>query len=381
MNILIHTHNNHEKVSRLLNSIVDRHLTRASVTVVDGSNIESILAANKQYCHNLAKQNKLLRILYADQSVWGRIRSQLINSGRFSQGFCNLLLSNNLLGHVQTGEVRNICSVLALLPDQDKSILKLDDDMVILPDTNLDASDADLEGLYLAGSPDFSRLEWIQFYRTIVDPQEYSPDNYVYKVANKLSIDERLLILESYTDLVDSTRNLSSQNLGLFPHREEISGGAYKVKSSILTRSLFPRWYEEDWYWFNNVSPLCVTNFCSTSVLHAAGKKHVLDFEELRKEELGKIQTLPLRTTPELTPDVLSSFISDRLDLVTEEMSRFDMIFDDGIAKQIMTILYDLRDYLTKLDVSKLLAHHANFVEHNTIWQRESQVLSNVLDF
>lgn len=390
MIISIHTYNNHLKLRRLLLSIANcPSLSSAKIYVIDGSSDKTIQLHNHELSKKLSLQGKL-EINYVNQKVWNKIRSQIINTKVFSKKFQEILMSNNLFKDSHVSDMRNITSIIALtFEGKSDMMIKLDDDMVFPKEFKLNNKKSDLIGIPIYGSPDFSRLEWLQFYRKNISFDSQKDERYTTLVTEKIGNGKSRSLIKDYSDLYirDDERKLNSKYNLAYPSREEISGGAYAIKIKLLSLSLSPKWYEEDWYYFKIIRKHVTPSENSLNIGHIASNKNILNIDRMKSEEEGKIITHPLRRVDNLTRDVIQEYVKLRSQLIGSELIKFrelserfrDNPFLYKQIKEIINMLSMLETYVENIDIQTLLKKHESFLLENEIWAKESIKLSGLI--
>lgn len=382
MIISIHTHNNEIKIKTLMDSIlVCPSLSNSIKIIVDCSSKPGVIGKNFHAYSSLAP-----KILYVNQDKWEKIRKKISEHKNLNKDFIGLLNSVNLNGKKRnTPEARNVSAVLTLLlSSKNSSYFKLDDDMVIYENFKLPKNTKNLIGLELEGCPDFSRLEWIELYKKlmllIISGYE-EETHYIDKFAKSWKIEEICSLISEYTNF--DTRSLAkSMYPARFPQRFELSGGAYISKVTNLAKCMYPSWYEEDWFWFQVVRKINKIIFDKNSVFHKAGTKRILKQDELEKEEMGKILTLPLRRSKKVNIGTVEKYIDHRIDMVDKDLYSFNHIYKSKLPKNIKFQVKDITEHLESLKTflknihpSKIVNEYDHFLEQNKIWQEQSEKL------
>ncbi len=172
----------------------------------------------------------------------------------------------------------------------------LDDDMIAprtfkLDETLLKSRKQVLGQIGIRGSPDLSRLEWVEYYLKISAPHLPANSDYVNHLFSMLNGSSEA-VLSSFTDLAQEKKAAPVQR-SFVPSREELSGGAFVCSNALISVSLFPSWFDEDWFWFEMARyETGITQKDAGAVLyHNASKKKILMPAALEFEEDGKLLT------------------------------------------------------------------------------------------
>lgn len=391
----IHIHNNNKKFKRLLKSIVKNKNLQINnkLIVVDGSSHKNKCENNEKICDEFSQKQNLL---YINQDKWDKIRYFLANKTTLDVRFIRLLYSINLnKNEWNTPEARNVSSVVTLLVSSINDIvLKLDDDMIVTQDLRIPENISKLIGIKITGCPDFSRLEWIQLYSKSLLKLKAKQKNkngyeYIDKFAQEWKDEEIFSLINQYTNLITPLIWKINKNIHplIFSQRDELSGGAYLTIVHYLTRAMFPPWYEEDWFWFKSVRKNLDISFVSSGIIHKASKKTILNMSALKKEELGKILTLPLRYTNKLTVEIINEYIHYRIGIMEKYIYLFNQTnFNKDPSggtfyqvKAVVNYLGKLRDFLVSIDPKQIIYQYHNFKKSETVWINESRKLIGLL--
>jgi len=225
----------------------------------------------------------------------------------------------------------------------------------------------------ILGSPDLSRLEWIELYLKTRNPKLKSNNKYVEKIYSVCGKNSNIII-KKYTNLkTQKTKNTSL----ILPQRNELSGGAFIISNRLLGKVLFSNWFDEDWQFFDKYRNSFKVKEIETKieVFHKSKKKKILNKSKLIFEEKGKIMTNYFKEHGErFKTDYLLRIINKRISILKEISEKFKKIGNKNITdKFILDHLKFLINYLKKAytieiidEMKKFHSIERRFLKHRT---------------
>ncbi len=219
----------------------------------------------------------------------------------------------------------------------------------------------------IQGSPDLSRLEWIELYLKIKSPESEIRNDYIEEIY-KLCKHKTENIIKNYTDLLPEFKD----EVVLFPQREELSGGAFFCCNSLLERGLFSNWFDEDWLWFENCRKTYNARVINSGfkIFHKSKIKSILIRKQLIFEEKGKIMTALLKDYSSINlRDKIEEIISKRVRLINKIYDDFDNLNNkNSLDRKIIKELIDLSLKVKNIDRKDLLKKIKEFKEKNELY-------------
>lgn len=356
-----------------------------AVVIVDDSSSTETRALNKQTAESLFGA----RTLYVDATNWPEIADAYVLPRLKRPEQFDLVRAIRLgVPEWNTESTRNVGQIISVIFLKEYPLaLNLDDDMI--PPGGLFplrlAQQRSLHGMKINGSPDYSRFEWVQHYVRCIAmrygrPIPARPSLYVQAVMGCMDYRQIVGLLVKYSDFVCADAPDGSNGLHRFPQRSEfISGGAYLSAVGNAAVSMFPGWYDEDWFWFDAVQRhmAAPANFLDVEITHEPRHKKVLLRKFMEFEERGRILTAVVRdargraVSGEQVEEALlrrAAYIADELDFV-EQVACVEM--ESVERKQVQAArerLLQLIEFLKAESSAAYVSQIANFTRRNQIW-------------
>ena len=368
--LVVHTKNNFSNVNAFVQSVNEMISGNISLLVVDDSSENQSIKANSELHFTLGKK------IHIHKHNWQLLRDQLRSVPELKSHA--RFIDSLELGTKKwnTGNARSIGYIIASMLRPEK-IFFFDDDMIF--DRELDMEtlpESSLLAFKLKGSPDFSRLEWIQLFIKTQDSNAKILSSYVEKVFQKCGASQSQQLLLMFTDL---SRGETEGEQILCPAREEMSGGSYGIISSLLAEAHFPNCYEEDWIWFHEIKTSGFEEtYINYHVVHDAGIKHILDQDALLREEIGKIQNEVIRIYKEPSPKNIQKILFSRKETLEKILLKLESLEKNT---QVNDIIQKLRDLTTKLDLidcDRLSGKLHAYYEKNKEWRQIITALKQI---
>ena len=158
------------------------------------------------------------------------------------------------------------------------------------------------------------------------------------------------------------------------PNRNELSGGAFIVSTSIFKSCSFPSWFDEDWFWFDKIRTIASTNQDNTNIkiLHNSDKKVILDLDCLKFEEDGKILTNSLKNGNKAIQESVNKqidFVLYKLNYIQETL--WNIKSKNGTDERIQYHLKQLYEYIKNKNASYYISEIDKFNYFNNNWITE----------
>lgn len=392
--LVVCTKNAPEQLQRLLASARQTGRGPAPpVVVIDDSSSPEARALNRRAAESLPGG----RALYVDAAAWEEMAAESVLP-RLRRPEHAALVGAMRLGVPEwnTENARNIGQLVSVVfLKGHAAALNLDGDMVLPRDffPLRVGRDRPLRGIRITGCPDYSRFEWLQHYARTVAMRylPHAPSRhtlYVEAVMGGMSRAQAALMLSRYSDFeVTADADDSPNGLFRFPQRREfISGGAYLSSIANASVSMFPGWYDEDWFWVDAVQRATggAAPFLDAEMSHEPGRKRVLLREFMEFEERGRILTAVVREAggPSVTAARVgealrrrAAFVADELDFVRRLAG---VRLEPAEREQVEAVLARLRQLIELLAAESpeaYVAQIAAFARQNRLWSEVVAVL------
>lgn len=355
------------------------------VVVIDDSSSPETRALNRRTAETLSGA----RPLYVDATAWAEIADAYVLPRLKRPEQFDLVRAIRLgVSEWNTESTRNIGQIISILFLMEYPLaLNLDDDMVV-PGTLFPLQVAPYRSLYgikLNGSPDYSRFEWVQHYVRSMAMRYGRPIHarhplYVKTIMGGMCYEQAVGLLVKYSDFACADAPDGSNGLHRFPQRSEfISGGAYLSAIGNAAISMFPSWYDEDWFWFDAVQRATGASaaFLDAEMTHEARRKKVLLRNFMEFEERGRILTAVVReaggrevTTARVAEALRrrTAFIADELDFIGQladvEMETIERTQVEAARARLLQLI----EFLKAESSAAYVAQIASFMRRNHLW-------------
>jgi len=358
-NIIIPTRDRPNNIIKIIKNIGDLNLSPEYIIIIDDSRNEM----NSIHLEKIINSSKKIRIKLLNKKnvnhLFKNKKTSYIGLGKRGHNLGNARNLGLIYSFVLSGY-----NVINLLIDDD---MELNESIKHILDINPKNTLAKIE---LGGSPDLSRLEWIQFFLKSNKPSILIKNSYINKLVKVL--DKRsFLLLNKYTDLkIPSIK----KNLDIIriPQREELSGGCCVFSSNLILLDLFPNWFDEDWCLFDKLRRNHHVKIIKSkiNVCHNSLKKNILNLDLMLFEERGKILTNALKKMNLLrikkfdTKKLLILEIMERIEIINSVILVADHSLQNNLFKRkILNKLLDLKREVQKLDPNDLLEEIEKFID------------------
>ena len=389
--IVVHAWNDAQKLSRILTSIAANRSARdVPVLVVDNSSSASLGAtvATAQRANTFHIDRRILR----------RVMRQLANGplAAMAEGeaFGDLIRLGRGAFTIHDGKNAAMAMVRLFFPAI-THVLHVDDDLVfprtfVLPDGPFPS----LTAIAVSGSPDLCRLEWLELYLgCLAKRADVSdgprPPGLVAALLKEEPLPLLFDVIGRYTDLPVPADCKVPKRARRIKTAREFSCASFISHVHNYKDSVFPPWYEEDWFWINEVTS-GPAGFIPQALIQEASRKEVLtrlEFEErgktltcianraIRAPLLAKYGLLALGLSG--AQKVARAALEWRRATVLREIRRAQALSqthtERGMRKQIEDItehLADLRRFLESQDDAEYVAQIEAVREINRTWKR-----------
>ena len=356
LNIIIPTRDRASKVNDLISSFKRLNKQINCVFIVDDSTKKS--------------QSKQLQQIYKKSKQ----KIMLINNKKIAKlkSKVNIKLGNKKWN---LGSARTVGVLYSLaLSNGSTHTMFFDDDMVIEKNKAKQVKIINknfLGRIDLFGSPDLSRLEWLELYLKVKDPSKRSENDYIEEIYKRIRRKSRFL-LDNYTNLNGSSK--AQLNKAKIPQRRELSGGAFICSNDVISTNFFPNWSDSDWYWFNSTrkSNILKNSPSGMNVTHNGLRKDIININNLKFEERGKILTRVLKglkRNKEDSPKIklkLSQEIFKRKKIISEIIESFEHLKNkEEKDKEIITKIKQLRKYVDNINEKDCEKKLKNFLKQS----------------
>ncbi|MHA1797432.1 MAG: glycosyltransferase family 2 protein [Candidatus Helarchaeota archaeon] len=357
-NIVITSRNKPENINRLLSSFSRTRQSVENIIIIDDSTTKVYQERVKKVCKTY--KDLPCRIVSSDILAEVKIDSKL--SEIIKLGVPEWNLANG----------RNIGLLFSYaLSEAEGYTIFLDDDITFPFGLNVKQNPKYLlQQIGLQGCPDFSRLEWIQFY--IEERGKRSISDYVHKLYKHTIVSSKLL-LATYTDLVPARDD--EEKLPDLLQRQELSGGAFICSNKVMPISAFPSWFDEDWYWFHKIRITTNTtmHYSGFDVQHNSDRKVILNGTALWFEEQGKIMTEALKNyeSSNITIDEAlrrqHKQSVDKVNAILEQSRKIK--FKGNIEQEIYKHLSELSEKLRNDSLARYVSRVSDFQRIDDLWR------------
>ncbi|PIN81303.1 hypothetical protein COV11_02240 [Candidatus Woesearchaeota archaeon CG10_big_fil_rev_8_21_14_0_10_30_7] len=233
----------------------------------------------------------------------------------------------------------------------------------------------------IQGSPDLSRLEWIELYLKVRSPNSKVENIHINRIYYSCKKKSKNLI-EKYTDLLPE---LNEDKITV-PQRNELSGGAFLCDNKLLKFMLFSNWFDEDWLWFESCRKTQDAKMINLrfKVFHNSKIKQILIKKKLLFEENGKIMTTLLKNNQPINQkNELEDIIDQRVRLINKILQHFLKINNKNYSdKKIIKELEKLSIELKNINRTTILKKINNFKGINELYLKNKKVyLKNLKKF
>jgi len=259
-----------------------------------------------------------------------------------------------------------------------------------------------LTAIGISGSPDLCRLEWLELYLGCVAKRARifdgpRPQGLVASLLKKEPLPLLFDVIGRYTDLRVPVDRKARKRAGWIRTTREFSCASFISDVSNYRETIFPPWYEEDWFWINAVSD-GRAGFIPNALIQEASRKTVL--ARLEFEERGKTLTFianRANRTPLLAKygllaaglngpyKVARAALEWRRATVLREIRRAQSLSQiavgPGLRNQIEDIiahLTQLRRFLESQDEAEYVAQLEAVKELNRSWKRGLTILKQL---
>lgn len=371
LTILIILKNDSKRFENLLVSIKNnKSLANSKIIVIDDSNNQKSIQKNERIIDRNPEE-----ILYINKEVWDQFKTDLIK--RLSQENLKKLLEKIKLGvdSWNVHNVRNIGQIICnTVCDNNQTILSLDGDMLIPTKLKVNKDRVSKpKSLLLMGSPDLSRLEWIRLFISL--NSSFDKRDYNSLLFRKMGPKHLKFVMKQYTDLPN--RDGSHYHINqIYPKREEMNNGANLNSLQNHSHSMYPPWFDSDWFWFQRLRKKIKKAPCFTksSIIHNSYKKHILVSRMLEFEEEGKIITTILENKKIgvlLTREEINTEINRRIALLNEDLRKLKIIkLSKNLLHPIEIVLEDLINYLKNINIRKIIKQINSYEKNDSLWNK-----------
>ncbi|MFH1365378.1 MAG: glycosyltransferase family A protein [archaeon] len=364
LNIIIPTRNP-KNIERTLNKLFLSKLQINKIIIIDDSTSSK---ENKKLKKSSLKYKKLILV---NKDLIKRIKIPTILG----------LRSWNL------GNAKNIGALFSLAISKDSLCMFLDDDILLEESKKniffkKEIKKKRLIKIKLRGSPDLSRIEWIELYLKNRDKKIKLLNKYIEKIYSSLGNDSISLFSE-YTEIQNRKVNYKSKKYQKFPQRRELSGGAFICDSSLFKKNMFANWFDEDWLWFFYAKKNKNVKRTSLPLIayHLPKKKKILDLDRLKFEETGKILTniLKKRLNKNIN-NLIDIELKKREKIISFILYNFQRIdhkntFDRKIILHLQEINKWLKNYKRELLISNILKYQK---DKKDLFKNKEKYLKNI---
>lgn len=368
--ILIVTKNDPIRAKNLLFSIKEnKELHNSDLIIIDDSDKNKSIFELEKY---LIK-NDFNHLIHLHKDNWEEIKENIgkhLTRKQDKKMLKELVLGLNCWN---VHNARNIGQIItSILYDKERVILSLDGDMVIPKTFKINSKCFEQpKGILLKGSPDLSRLEWIRLYISLKLKTEEK--DYSYLLIKNCGRDHMSAALNKFTSLPQIT-NERLNNAMIYPEREELNNGSYINLVKNFTHSMYPSWYDSDWFWFQRLRRKIeyTPEFIDSPTIHNSYKKSILISETLRFEEEGKIITTILSKKkkgriPNKKEIICESRI--RITSLEKDIEKLRKIKDSSKEhRKIIEELFYLINYLKNISTKKTIEKISSYEKKDKEW-------------
>lgn len=357
--VVVLTKDSPEQLVRLLQSINNNYLIgKLPILVIDDSAHKTNRDKNLQIINRWSR----LTVRRVTNSEWSEVKAKW-NKYEF--------LDVMTLGQrdFNTYNTMNIGVLMVkLIYPSAGHVLWLDGDMVVPADFKLPAtSGLDLVGIPVRGSPDFSRLQWLYLYVSLVTKNKYvGRDYYTKHFFDTVRKSDLRLLLEEYTDLIAlESHRYSGDVLQIkFPVRL-VNTNSMITSIKVCRRAPFPPWWGQQFAWYGYVKP-GQDKQMHKYLIHAAKRKKILD-PIMQYEETGSMLSWMVAKRNMTLSQIENANLAD-----IENLTRARQVVESSKIwnrVEIMDKLDQLIEEHQKIDLTEMLKQVEVFKTNINNWQ------------